>query len=78
MNFIWILLAMGLGSIRPEGGPSGLPSLEETSLLVNFEIQIKNFLILPLGLGLFLLAAKIIMIQVLKKRRKRQLVVSES
>ncbi|MHA2157164.1 MAG: hypothetical protein ACXABU_17615, partial [Candidatus Hodarchaeales archaeon] len=72
MNFIWILLAMGLGSISPEGRPSGVPPLEDMSLLVNFDIQIKTFLILPLGLLLFLLAAIIISIQVFKKRRNQQ------
>jgi hypothetical protein len=78
MNFIWLLLAMGLGSISPEGRPSGIPSLEDMSLLVNFDIQIKNFLILPLGLLLFLMAAIIILIGGFKNRRKRQSTFTKS
>ena len=71
MNFFWILLAMGLGSIREGGEPSGMPSLEDMSLLVKFDIQIKEFLILPLGLLLFLIAAIIISIQVFFRRKNR-------
>ncbi len=70
LNFFWILLAMGLGSISEEGEPSGMPSLQDMSLLVNLDIQIKEFLILPLGLSLFLLAAIVILLQALFKRRK--------
>ncbi|MHA1977558.1 MAG: CPBP family intramembrane glutamic endopeptidase [Candidatus Hodarchaeales archaeon] len=71
MNFFWILLAMGFGSISEGGEPSGMPSLEDMSLLVEFDIQIKEFLILPLGLLLFLIAAIIISIQVFLRRKNR-------
>ncbi|MHA1993371.1 MAG: hypothetical protein ACW97Z_02405 [Candidatus Hodarchaeales archaeon] len=40
-------------------------------LLINFDIQIKEFLILPLGLLLFLLAALILVIQFFYRRRKQ-------
>ena len=71
MNFVWILLVMGLGSISEEGGSSGMPPLEDMSLLINFDMTIKEFLILPLGLLLFLIAALIILIQCFYRKKKQ-------
>jgi hypothetical protein len=77
MNFVWILFALGFGSLRDEGVPTGIPSLEDISLLVKFDIRIEEFFILPLGLLLFLIAAILIFIQFLKRRNVDKLNTSK-
>ena len=76
MNFVWILFALGFGSLTEGGRPSGIPSLEDISFIIKFDISIKEFLILPLGFLLFLIAAVIIFIQFLKRRNKEKLTTS--
>ncbi len=73
MNFVWILFAMGFGSMMDEGGPTGIPSLEDMSLIINFDISIEEFIILPIGLLLFLIGAILIFIQFLKRRKAEKL-----
>ncbi len=70
LNFFWILLVLGLGSISEQGGPSTIPSLNQTSLLLQFNISVKEFMILPIGLIFLLIGAILIAIQYLYRKNR--------
>ncbi|MFX1515182.1 MAG: type II CAAX prenyl endopeptidase Rce1 family protein [Promethearchaeota archaeon] len=60
-ELLWYLFTMGLGSI-PSGEEPPPPSTNQTmSQFLQMDFELTNFLILPLGLILFLIAATIIL-----------------
>lgn len=56
-ELLWYLFTMGIGSIPSGGGPPPVSTNQTLSQLIQMDFELSEFLILPLGLIIFLVAA---------------------